>query len=57
MLLMRTQEKSIGLYKKNSTKNLHDRVIELNYTLGLDWIRFHEKLQNNTHIVNLKVQA
>lgn len=57
MPLMRTQEKSIGLYKKNSIKNLHYWVIELNYSLDLDWIRFHKKLQNNTHIVNLKVQA
>lgn len=57
MLLMRTQEKIIGLYKKNLIKNLDYWVTELNYSLGLDWIRFHKKLQNNTHIVNSKVQA
>lgn len=57
MLLMRTQEKIIGLYKKNLIKNLDYWITELNYSLGLDWIRFHKKLQNNTHIVNSKVQA
>ena len=53
---MKTQEKFIGPYKKYSVKDL-DQIIELNYSLGFDCVRFRKKLQNNTQVVHLKGQA
>lgn len=61
MLLNDSQVKFIELpppKKKNSTKNVDYQSSELSYSLGLNCIRLHKELPNNTQRVNhLKTQA
>lgn len=41
MQLMRTQEKFIGPYKKNSNKEVRLSDYRLNYFLDSDWVKSH----------------